>query len=367
MSRRPTAIDLPLELFRCATEPPDQALAAWDRLLEATPLDDFGSAVFRFLPAVWRNLKRGAESFPEEARLRGIYRRCWVSNSQSRQLCYEVLDLFESHQLPTLVLKGLAFNHQLYPDIGCRPCGDFDLLVPYERADEAMAMIAADGWTPIDYWTPNDRLHHGRAWQKGHAQLDLHWFLLREARWPQADLPFWNDAVPLDLGRRQAMTLSPTHHLLHLLVIADREPHERLRYLLDLWHLLESFRPQLDLSEVARLMRERRVLSRLEHLPLESMGLDQLRNGSPPGWLDRSWSQASRSVHDGSHEWHYLMFPLLDYWLHYHNREPGWGLLCYLQRRLELNGPVDLLRRTTGKLFRLVTGLQRRVEKISTT
>lgn len=362
MSHRPpgnTTKDLPLELFHCATEPPERALAAWDSLLETTPLDDFNSAAFRFLPAVWKNLKRGAETFPEEARLRGIYRRCWVSNLHSRQFCYEVLDLFETHDLPSLVLKGLAFNHQLYPDIGCRPCGDFDLLVPYERAHEAQAMVAADGWTPIDHWTPNDRLHHGRAWKKGHAQLDLHWFLLREARWPEADLPFWKDAVPLDLGRRRAMTLSPTHHLFHLLVIADREPDERLRYLLDLWHLLESFRAQLDLPEVARLMRERCVLSRLENLPLERMGLERLRqDGSPPGWLDRAWSQASRSVHDGSHEWHYLMFPLLDYWLHYRNQDPGWGWLSYLRRRLGIRGPKDLLQRTVRKLSRLSARLR---------
>lgn len=346
-----------LDLLRCATEPPETALALWRGLLQRVPLDEFDYPSQRLLPAVWKNLKASGDAFAEEARLRGVYRQAWARNARLRGACCQVLDLFESHQLPALVLKGLAFNALLFEDQGQRPSSDFDLLVPLERADEAIAMMHADGWsTPDPSLRPYDRLHHGMTWKKSDCELDLHFFLLREARLPDSDAPFWRDAVPFDLGTgRQAWTLSPSHHFFHLLVIANREPENRIRYLLDLHFLARAWRDRVDPREVARLLEQRQLLSRLAGLPLKGLGLDEVQRQRRPSLTDRAWSEATRTVHDGSHEWHYLLFPFLDYWLNYrHQPSPGWSLPGYLWRRLELQGVGDLLRRGVAKFQRMV-------------
>lgn len=347
-----------LDLLRCATEPPETAVALWHGLLAAVPLDDFDYPAQRLLPAVWKNLKAAGLEFAEEGRLRGVYRQAWARNARLRGACCAVLDLFDSHQLPALVLKGLAFNALLYADQGQRPTSDFDLLVPFERAAEAVSMMHADGWvTPDPSLSPYERLHHGMTWKKNDCELDLHFFLLREARLADSDLPFWREAVSFDLGGgRQALTLSPSHHFFHLLVIANREPENRTRYLLDLHFLARAWRDQIDPSEVARMLEERHLLSRLAGLPLKGIGLDEVQRQRRPSLTDRAWCEATRTVHDGSHEWHYLLFPFLDYWLHFRNQpQPGWGFPGYIKRRLEIQGLRDLLKRTGAKLQRMAS------------
>lgn len=346
-----------LELLRCATDAPEVAVGRWRDLLAAIPLDDFDYPAQRLLPAVWKNLKQSGLDFADEARLRGVYRQAWARNARSRGACCRVLDLFDSHQLPALVLKGLAFNALLYGDQGQRPSADFDLLIPFDRAREAVAMLQAEGWsTPDPSLAPQERLHHGMTWRKSDSELDLHFFLLREARCPDSDLPFWQDAVPFDLGGgRQALTLSPTHHFFHLLVITNREPDNRTRYLLDLHQLSRVWAEQVDHRAVARLLEERRLLSRLAGLPLKDLGLGEVQRQRRPSLTDRAWSEATRSVFDGSHEWHYLLFPFLDYWLNYRGQpQPGWGFARYMWRRLEIQGVGDLARRSLAKLRRMV-------------
>jgi hypothetical protein len=344
-----------LELVACATQSPQRAAELWRELLGRVRLDDFDYPAQRLLPAVWKNLRQAEVAIPEAARLQGVYRRVWVENAHLRRACHQVLDLFEAHGVPALVLKGLAFNQLLYADLGSRPSADFDLLVPYERADEAFALLSAHGWEPVDRWErPRDRLHHGMTWRSKGAELDLHWFLLREARWPEADDPFWRDSVAFDMDGRTAYTLSATHQLFHLIAIANREPHNLPRYLIDLHHLARRHGAGLDCRAVARLLEERNLLSRMAGLPLAEMGLQALQIVAAPSLLDRAWSEATRSVFDGSHEWHYLLFPFLDYWLNFRGRaRPGWGFFSYMWRRLEIRDPWDLVVRTFRKLQRM--------------
>ncbi len=96
-------------------------------------------------------------------------------------------------------------------------------------------------------------------------------------------------------------------------------------------------------------------LGRLAGLPLADLGLAEIQMVSAPSLLDRAWTESTRYVFDGSHEWHYVVFPFLDYWLHFRGQpSPEWGLFGYLRRRLELSGPRDFLVRTWRKLGRML-------------
>lgn len=345
-----------LELYHCATAPPAQALQMWNELLDGIPVEDFDYPAQRLLPAVWSNLKKTGQAFPQEPRLRGVYRLTWIKNSLLQRACLETLDLFEAQQLPVIVLKGQAFNTLLYHDQGMRSANDFDLLVPFQRAPQALALLAEAGWQPAGGKWPDPclRLENAVALKKGRAELDLHWYLLREARKEPFDAPLWQEAVPFSFAGREALTLCPTHHLFHLLVSASREPESLGRYLLDLRLLTQEYAGALDQRAVLRLMEERHLLSRLNGLPLAECGLTELTTTTAQVILDRAWSHATRYVSDGSHEWHYLIFPFLDFWLHYRTgQEPKWNFWTYIVQRLEVSDARDFFVRTYRKLLRM--------------
>ena len=178
-----------LELLRCATLEPSEALAEWERLVSRVPVEDFDHHAQRLLPAVWVNLKRASKNFPDEPRLRGIHRRTWVHNKRLKSAAVSVLELFASIAIPAMLLKGLAYNELFYHDSGIRPSWDFDILVPLGRARQAIDLLEADGWTfKEERLDPLERLEHGTTLYKDGLEFDLHWNLMREAR--NLDLDF---------------------------------------------------------------------------------------------------------------------------------------------------------------------------------
>lgn len=350
-----------LELLHCATVPPDVALKAWQRLLATVSVEDFDYRAQRLLPAVWVNLKKASKSFPEEPRLRGIHRRTWVHNKRLTAAAGSVLELLAGEGIPTLVLKGLAYNELLYGDSGVRPSWDFDILIPFHRAPQAIAVLETSGWRfKQERLDPSERLEHGATLTKDGLEFDLHWNLMREARNPEQDLAIWKEAVPLSINGHSTLTLSPTHQLFYLLAIANREPDNKVRYLLDLLTLTRVLGAQIDYERAPEMLAQRRIASRISDLPLDEIGLGQLKKNIRPSNFDRLWSQASGYVFDGSHEGYYLLYPFLDYWLHYRGRQtPNWGFLEYMRRRLKVENSRDFFTRTVAKLWRMVISLWR--------
>jgi hypothetical protein len=342
-------------LHQCATEPPQAALQRWESFLQEGGLETLPSSHHRLLPAVWKNLSQVDIHFPEEPLLRDSYSQSWLRNTRLKCACADVLDLLAAQGVPAVVLKGLAFESLLYDDGGVRFTSDIDLLVRPEHASLALQTLAAAGWGAAQGWPdPAVGLENAVALMHGEVVLDLHWFLLREARWPEADAALWRDKRPLEIGGRQTFTLSATHHLFHLVVAAGREQDSGVRYLLDLHLLARKHDQHLDLEQIGSLLRERHLLSRARGLPLEFLGLSELQLGPAPTRLDRLWSRATRYVFDGSHEWSYLLYPFLDYWLHFHGRSPALGLVAYLRAFLALKGPGDLWLRGWRKAWRLL-------------
>lgn len=343
------------KLVSCATLEPNQALEIWQELLKEVPLDSFAYPQQRLLPLVWQNLKSSGEPFKEESRLKGIYRRAWVINAMQQKACLEALKLLQKYQIPVIVLKAMAFESLLYGSTGARVASDFDLLVPFSQIDKAIYALEQNNWLKEKGWKdPQDRLDNEIGFSKGEVKLDLHYFLLREARHPYSDDDIWAKACPLEIAGYPTKTLSPTHHLLHLLVSADRESNSAARYLIDLFYLKKLYGDKLDSDRVIAMLKERHLLSRLNHLPLEIKESFGLTNLCSPSLLDKLWSWATRCVFDAEHKWNYLAFPFIDYWIHYRNNNmPKISLLSYLRRQLKVQGPLDFVKRTLVKIWQI--------------
>jgi putative nucleotidyltransferase-like protein len=116
--------------------------------------------------------------------------------------------------VPTMVLKGGALAVLHYRDMGARPMGDVDVLVPPDHAAEAVALLQDAGWSP-DPPAARDLLAVRHAWSfrdGGAGHVDLHWRALAYSREDEREL--WDAAVPLTLGGTRTSALCAADELL---------------------------------------------------------------------------------------------------------------------------------------------------------
>jgi len=183
---------------------------------------DLGSR--RLLPLVYHNLKTSIPA-PLRNELRLIHHEYWAENQKRLHHLENLLSWFEAHGIPTLVLKGMALSLVHYHDMAVRPASDLDILVPEDRAQEAIDLLEHDGWSPFLY-LPNApknpyffRHTHAIPFERpDYSDLDLHWHVLSEATFHGADEPFWRDSVPLAAKSVNTRALNPTDQLIHACV-----------------------------------------------------------------------------------------------------------------------------------------------------
>lgn len=150
--------------------------------------------------------------------IRGIYRRCWTNNQLIFREATDVLNRLQTARVPTLALKGIALARLHYPDAGCRPMADADVLVPPDRALEAIELLRRDGWSSAVAGIEKalDTRHSASFYgSRPGSDLDLHWNVFWQ---PSDDTDFWERAVSLELGNgTKGLALSPTDQLVHVL------------------------------------------------------------------------------------------------------------------------------------------------------
>ena len=222
-------------LLKAALFPPHEALPYWEQWrglqqfaeLPATT-ENLLPALFdpldvdsqRLMPLVYRNLEHTGD--PLVAYLRGIYRYTWLNNQRFRLGMQTVLAELNRAGIDAMLLKGLPLSLRYYGDLGVRMMSDLDVMVPTNRADEALRLVQQPplslNVTPFEYKFRH-LLHAAHCWTADGVDIDLHWNLLYQHAYADADGPFWAERQPIRLPNgQQAYTLSPTHQLFHNLV-----------------------------------------------------------------------------------------------------------------------------------------------------
>lgn len=211
LGNKPTSEQL--LVLHAALDSGPQALAAWQRWRGRVDFDDVDHGSARLLPLVYRNL--GADSLDAEVsgRLKGLYRRSWSHNQLTFKRAAEAISALHGAGIETLVIKGASLALLSYGDVGARPMDDVDVLVPIERAAEAIGVLSGSGWSaghadPLA-WT---QVHHSldfAAPDSGH--VDLHWFALWQ---PASDEKLWQAAVAMELAGVTTRAPCPADQLL---------------------------------------------------------------------------------------------------------------------------------------------------------
>jgi hypothetical protein len=142
----------------------------------------------------------------------------------------------------TALLKGLAYDRELYPMPGTRPTSDVDLLVRERDRRAAFGALDRLGFEPRAAAPGfDDSNYHEVAWRRDGVEIDLHLALAPYARCGIDYDALWAAMRPMPMGRARAFVMAPEHtavfHALHMAIDHFDVPG---LYLVDLARLLPT-------------------------------------------------------------------------------------------------------------------------------
>lgn len=271
-------------LLRASLLPGKEAVDAWQQWKTNTDIDHLDQGSFRLLPLLYRNLHTHQVKDPLMSKLKGIYRATWYRNQMLFRTVADLLLSLHGAGIQTMILKGAALARRYYNDVGLRPMDDFDLLVPTEQALEAIDLLAELGWTP----EPRRRggfteayfsVLHAHQFHDGTGHgFDLHWHLLPDCCYANADDDFWNAAIETRVHDVPVWALNPADELFHACVHGVRWSRvPPFRWLADATVIVRASHSEIDWDRLIAQARKRRLV-----LPVRDT-LDYLRDelGAP--------------------------------------------------------------------------------------
>jgi len=236
----PTQAQMRLLRLILADRPDPAELAAWTREVNIEALDQ-GSV--RLLPSLFRRLSAAGLDHPWLPRMRGWHRRTFYLNQLLIHRGLRVVRALAGQGIPALLLKGSGLGPRFYGDLGERPMGDFDILLPEEAPQDAvMAVLTKDAGLAL-----RDRALHAHTFLgKDRLEIDVHRYLLPELAYRGSGRSLWERAAPIELGGEIWRTLSAEDHVFHILVhglrVSDVPP---LRWIVDTAAVLRAT-PRFD-------------------------------------------------------------------------------------------------------------------------
>jgi hypothetical protein len=251
------------QVLRAALLPGEAGAAAWARLRPDLDVDDLRDfEIYRLLPLVQRNLEGLGVDDRDLPRMRGLARRTWYENQMRLQELLPDLERLRSAGIDVMVLKGVPLGLQYYRDLSLRPMADVDVLVPTGAAEEAMAVLEADGW-PVSRRKLRDWHGTGLVHPDGRT-LDLHWHVsiwLLLADEPRTDDDFWSASVPIEVSGLPLRALCPADQLLHVCIHgAWSVSYAQVRWIADAATVVRAAGDNLDWDRLTAQVSRRRVM-----------------------------------------------------------------------------------------------------------
>ncbi|HKM99172.1 MAG TPA: nucleotidyltransferase family protein [Candidatus Binataceae bacterium] len=223
------------------------------------------------VPMVYRTLQESTTTHE----LAGIFRPAFEEDLHSSlalggELC-AIADLFATHSLEFVPLKGSLLSRRLYGDLAVRVSGDIDVLIQPHDVLAVRDLLLAQGYriaSPL-HWSCDSACLRSRECEllmvhrTRPLTVDLHW---RIVPWYFASAfdsaSVWKSLVSTRISGRQIPDLPPEHLLLFLCAHGSKHAFERLAWICDIARCLQTcdFEWQAVLSLAARSGTTRQLL-----------------------------------------------------------------------------------------------------------
>jgi len=271
-------------LLKAALFRGDAALSAWKEWISSVDIEilDWGS--YRLLPLLYHNLNELGIKDPVMKRLKGVYRYTWFKNQMLFTEMSRLLQSFSDAGIKTMALKGPALVLLHYGDYGLRPMDDFDVLVPTEKATDAIDLLRKHDFVPTKEEAPETILpkRHSTPFRNpAQLSMDLHWHIFEDPVSETDDSDFWNAAVPVTFKGVATCALNPTDQLFHAFIHGIRwNAAPPFRWIADVMTVLKTSADEVDWNRLLAKAKEHREVLTVGN------GLDYLQKtmGAPvPG------------------------------------------------------------------------------------
>ncbi len=235
------------------------ALKAWRAGVDLRKLD---SGSQRLLPLLFKNLLAEDIDDPLLKECKDAYKNCFCGNEVRLHTTAEVLTAFHQAGITTMLLKGSALIPLYYRDSGLRPMADSDVLVHFEHADRATAVLRELGFNPY-YENPQRQMlvvHSTPFDDPTGRQLDLHWHVMWECWHADDDEGYWKRSVPVEIHNVRTRALDPTDQLLHVCWHGARwDETPPIRWIADAVTILRTASEQIDWARLVDQARGRHL------------------------------------------------------------------------------------------------------------
>ncbi len=184
---------------------------------------------------------------------KGNYRRTWLINRTLFNSSLPPLRAIAEENINIMLLKGASLVLRYYDDVGMRPMGDFDFLVPTKDRKKAFKILSRLGWTPnLQGYSWKDFIkHHSKHsvdFKKGKRHIDLHWRSTRYSVEPASEDDSWNNSVPCNFYGLPTRVLSTQDELLLIIIHGARcgnnfycpQPRPAVHWIIDATRVLSS-------------------------------------------------------------------------------------------------------------------------------
>jgi len=283
--------ELEVLLLRAGLCEVPQALVAWNDFCGQVDIENLSEGCYRLLPLVAGNLQNCGQSLQHRDRIFGVLRHAWAKNQRLFGNLTPLLQTLQKSGVEILLLKGAALDTFYRQQGSVRAMADIDILIHPQDLIKTVEILQGLNCTSNTPITP-DRLfqlihfrHELTLKSATGMDLDIHWYLVADARHMEAEDYFWRDAVPCSLGALSARTLHPTDQLLHTCLHGSQwNEISPVRWLADAVMLI---RQGIDWN---RLEEQARRLERLSPIRETLLFLDHLEIHLPPGVIDH-WSK----------------------------------------------------------------------------
>jgi len=206
-----------------------EAMDSWTAWRTLVDLDNIDHESQMLLPLLYKNLLSSGVEDPDMSRYQGVQKKTWVKNQVILHEIWELLQKFHAAGINTMLLKGSAMITLYYKDCGLRPMEDVDILIPVEKAKEAIQILFRQGWRIQKNSGPAFNEKYPALTGENHFEnsrgllLDVHWHLLDECLYAGGDDDFWMASVHARPdGDLTVNVLNPADQLFHLMVHAMR-------------------------------------------------------------------------------------------------------------------------------------------------
>jgi Uncharacterised nucleotidyltransferase len=240
------------------------AAAAWQDVQPRFSLDHLERGSYDLLPMVYRNLASATDNDPLLTRLKGIYRKSWVTNNLLVRRTSETAEALQATDVRALFVEGIAFAARFYPELGLRPSHAVDVLVEDEAARSAIVALQRAGWRERPHSEERPGVVRHLFDQTGNVCLmrtRLAIDFVTRGGQSHAHAPLWTAHETLDLGGVAIPVPSPTDTFLAICVLHARaEGGANVQWIVDAKALLAN---EIDWERLLEIASERRQALRL--------------------------------------------------------------------------------------------------------